>query len=121
MDSTVVEIGLAGPLGAAAGEARSRDPCFSVSLESRSGGRSCGFWGSNPMLLTLWQSPHHEYDACHAEAALRGQQRQPVVPGEEMVTGIFAQQGPMSKRGGKKKQYGEVHKLYKELFLSRVS
>lgn len=44
-----------------------------------------------------------------------------MVPREEMVTGISIQQGPTSKFGGKAKQYGEVHKLYKELFLSHVT
>lgn len=32
-------------------------------------------------------------DGCHAEAALGGQQRQPMVPGEDMVTGISRPEG----------------------------
>ena len=63
---------------------------------------------------------HESLPIMSAEATLQRPQRQPVVQGDETVTGMSVKQGPKSEFGGKAKRYGEVHKALRDLFVSSV-
>lgn len=60
-----------------------------------------------------YSSHHNECNGCHAEATLQRWQKQPEVQGDEVMAGISIKQGSKPKSGGRARQHGEVHKLYR--------
>ena len=67
-----------------------------------------------------WNHYNSHHDGCYAEATLQRRWGQPVVQGDEVMGEISTEQGPKSKCGGRARQYGGAHKLYRQLLLSCV-